>query len=153
MLVPLPPQVEVIEAVLHIRVQREPLLLLLDFAPELIGSHKHLNVAVGPISRPPKDYSLAIRLSSSCDALPVFGSSCFVVLTVPGDVVGVGRYTSAEGHGEGLFGRAAGFSSYEHGEDKRRIRAAGNHFILSRAQWRIITAEKISEWLAVDDRS
>jgi hypothetical protein len=54
MLVPLPPQVEVIEAVLHIRVQREPLLLLLDFAPELVGSHKRLNVAVGPSSGPLK---------------------------------------------------------------------------------------------------
>src|SRR5215813_13742227 len=44
-------------------------------------------------------------------------------------------------------------SSYEHGEDKRRIHAAGNHFILSRSQWHIITAEMIADGLAVDDRS
>src|SRR5215510_11441033 len=44
-------------------------------------------------------------------------------------------------------------SGYEHGEDKRRIHAAGNHFILSRSQWHIITAEIIADGLAVDDRS
>src|SRR5262249_42352027 len=38
-------------------------------------------------------------------------------------------------------------SSYEHGEDKRRIHAAGNQFILSRSQWRIITAEMIADGL------
>ena len=45
------------------------------------------------------------------------------------------------------------FSSYGDGEDKWRIHAAGNHFILSRSQWCFITAEMIPDGLAVDDRS
>jgi hypothetical protein len=44
------------------------------------------------------------------------------------------------------------FSSYEDGEDKWRIHAAGNHFILSRSQC-LITAEMVPDGLAVDDRS
>jgi len=48
---------------------------------------------------------------------------------------------------------APAVSTYEHGEDKRRIHAAGNHFILSRSQRRIITAEMLADGLAVDDRS
>src|SRR5262249_54317797 len=46
-----------------------------------------------------------------------------------------------------------GLSGYEHGEDKRRIHAAGNHFMLSRSQRRIISAEMMADGLAVDDRS
>jgi len=37
--------------------------------------------------------------------------------------------------------------------NKRRLHAAGNHLILSCPQWRFITAEMISNRLAVDDRS
>jgi hypothetical protein len=44
-------------------------------------------------------------------------------------------------------------SSCEYGEDKWRLQAAGNHFILPCPQWRFITAEMISDGLAVDDRS
>jgi len=44
-------------------------------------------------------------------------------------------------------------SSYGHGEDKRRLHAAGNHFILSTSQRRIIGAEMIADGLAVNDRS
>jgi hypothetical protein len=45
------------------------------------------------------------------------------------------------------------FSSYGDGEDKWRIHAAGNHFILSHSQSCFITAEMIPDGLAVDDRS
>jgi hypothetical protein len=44
-------------------------------------------------------------------------------------------------------------SSYEYGEDKWRLHAASNHFILPCPQLRFITAEMISDGLAVDDRS
>ena len=49
--------------------------------------------------------------------------------------------------------RVDGKFRYKDGEDKRRIHAAGNHFILSRSQRCFITAEMISDGFAVDDRS
>src|SRR6516165_5484006 len=46
-----------------------------------------------------------------------------------------------------------GVSSYGHGKHKRRIHAAGNHFIFSGSQRRIVGAEMTADGFAVDDRS
>src|SRR5215469_1388302 len=43
-------------------------------------------------------------------------------------------------------------SKYRHGEDKRRIHAARNHFIVTSSQQRIISAEMIADGHTVDDR-
>ena len=43
-------------------------------------------------------------------------------------------------------------SEYRHGEDKRRIDTASNHFVVSGTQQRIIGAEMITDGLTIDDR-
>jgi hypothetical protein len=49
-------------------------------------------------------------------------------------------------------GRRRSFG-YPHREDKRRIRAAGNHFILSSSQQSVISAELTADALTIDHSS
>src|SRR5215472_15452258 len=51
----------------------------------------------------------------------------------------------------GTYGQRHRSSKYRNGKDKRGTHPAGNHFILTGSQQRVIGAEMIADGLTVDD--
>ena len=61
--------------------------------------------------------------------------------------------TAQKWRSPGTYAQRHRSSKYRNGKDERGIHAAGNYFILSGPQQRVIGAEMVADGLTVDDRA